>query len=172
MNRFVLAALMSLCIATNASARALTQPGQAAFAALAEAIAVLEADPATDWTKVDITRLRNHLLDMDEVIMRSTATLETAGNAVRVTYTGAGTTLAAIQRMIPAHGGMMDGHEGWHTSTVLRPDGATWTITTDDARQRTRIRALGAYGLLTVGSHHLVHHLAIARGVRPHEHGD
>jgi len=176
MNGSVLAGLMCLCVATIASAAdrdsmshgKLTEPGQAVSAALAEAIAALESDPTTDWAKVDVTSLRDHLLDMDEVMMRSTATVETSGNIVRVTYTGAGRTLAAIQRMIPAHGAMMEGFKDWRTSTALRPDGATWTIVTDDAQQRDRIRAYGAYGLLTLGSHHLVHHLAIASGAHPH----
>lgn len=40
------------------SVRTLTEPGQGAFAALSEAVRVLEADPETDWTKVDLVGLR------------------------------------------------------------------------------------------------------------------
>jgi hypothetical protein len=35
-----------------------TQPGQAAFAAIQEIVAILEADPRTDWSKVNIDALR------------------------------------------------------------------------------------------------------------------
>src|SRR4051812_38074313 len=47
------------------------QPGQQAFAAIAEAVRLLDADPATDWNMVDLDRLRRHLVDMDEVVMRA-----------------------------------------------------------------------------------------------------
>ena len=46
-------------------------PGQDAFGAIAEVVQMLDADPSTDWSKVDLERLRQHLIDMDEVTMRS-----------------------------------------------------------------------------------------------------
>ena len=54
-----------------ASGPAPTMPGQDTFGAIAEIVGILEADPATDWTKVDIERLRQHLIDMNEVILRA-----------------------------------------------------------------------------------------------------
>ncbi len=47
------------------------QPGQGAFGAMAEVVRILEADPATDWSKVDMERLRQHLIDMNEVVLRA-----------------------------------------------------------------------------------------------------
>src|SRR5665213_2414926 len=44
-----------------------TQPGQSAFAAIQEIVAILEADPKTDWSRVNIEALRQHLIDMDNV---------------------------------------------------------------------------------------------------------
>ena len=41
------------------------EAGQAAFAALAEIVAILNADPKTDWTKVNLSDLRDHLIDMN-----------------------------------------------------------------------------------------------------------
>jgi hypothetical protein len=49
--------------ATSHAAPQPTEPGQGAFAAIAEIIALLEADPNTDWSKVDITALREHLVE-------------------------------------------------------------------------------------------------------------
>lgn len=37
-------------------------PGQDAFGALQEIVGILEADPATDWSKVDLDGLREHLI--------------------------------------------------------------------------------------------------------------
>ncbi len=47
-----------------------TEPGQAAFAAIQEIVARLQADPRTDWSKVDVDALRQPLINMDEVTMR------------------------------------------------------------------------------------------------------
>ena len=44
-----------------------TQPGQAASAAIQEIVGILEADPKTDWSKVNIEALRHHLIDMNKV---------------------------------------------------------------------------------------------------------
>ena len=45
-------------------------PGQEAFGTIQEIVRILESDPATDWSKVNIGALREHLIDMDEVTMR------------------------------------------------------------------------------------------------------
>ena len=142
----------------------LKQSGQAAFAVLSEAVAALEADPNTDWSKVNITRLRDHLLDMDELVMRSETQLLETADGVRITVTGAHRTLLAIRRMVPAHAAMMNGYRDWRSSTQLSDDGAIWTIATPSVSERIRIRALGLYGLLTLGAHHAPHHLALAKG--------
>jgi hypothetical protein len=47
------------------------QPGQGAFAAIQEIVEILEADPETDWSKVDIGALRQHLIDMDNVALHA-----------------------------------------------------------------------------------------------------
>ena len=50
-----------------------TMPGQEAFGTIQEIVRMLEADPATDWSKVNIGALREHLIDMDEVTLRARA---------------------------------------------------------------------------------------------------
>ena len=44
-----------------------TLPGQDAFGTIQEIVQILEADPNTDWSKVNIAALREHLIDMNEV---------------------------------------------------------------------------------------------------------
>ena len=51
-----------------------TMVGQEAFGAIQEVVQVLEADPTTDWSKVNIAALREHLIDMNEVTLRAVAT--------------------------------------------------------------------------------------------------
>jgi len=51
-------------------------PGQDAFGAIQEVVRILEADPATDWSKVNLERLRQHLIDMNEVTLRASVKAE------------------------------------------------------------------------------------------------
>ena len=76
-----------------------TMPGQEAFGTIQEIVRILEADPATDWSKVNIGALREHLIDMDEVTMRARAIERALADGVEITVTGEGRTLAAIKRM-------------------------------------------------------------------------
>jgi hypothetical protein len=148
---------------------ALTQAGQAAFAAIQEIVAQLDADSQTDWSRVNIDQLRNHLVDMDEVVMRANSRVQDVEGGVRIDVTGSDRTLAAIQRMIPAQAAMMNGYRGWRSVTEPTIDGIVWTIFTS-ASERARIRGLGLFGLLTLGSHHGPHHLAMAKGELVHHH--
>ena len=146
-------------------APALTEGGQAAFAAIQEVVATLLADPDTDWDRVNIEALRQHLIDMDNVTLRAqVATEETEGGA-RFTVTSDDPAVqASIRAMTVAHAATMNGVEGWSLAAEETEGGAILTAT-GDAR---RIRALGFIGLMTVGMHHQAHHLALARGEMPH----
>ena len=75
-----------------------TQGGQAAFVAIAEIVRLLEADSTTDWSKVNIEALRQHLIDMDAVVMRAQITSASVTGGARFTVSGTGTTIGAIQR--------------------------------------------------------------------------
>lgn len=148
----------------------LTESGQAAFGAITEVVRQLEADPKTDWARVDIARLREHLVDMDEVVLRAHAQLLDTSTGVLITVKGTGATLAAIRRMVPAHAQMMDGHRGWQSRTQQVDNGIRWQIDTPSQEERIKIRALGFFGLLTLGGHHAPHHWAMARGASVHDH--
>ena len=100
-----------------------TQPGQDAFGAVQEIVGMLEADPATDWSKVNLDALRVHLIDMNEVALHADAAVEQIDGGIRVAVTGTGRTLAAIQRMLPEHAREMNGKNGWVVQAEPRPDG-------------------------------------------------
>lgn len=151
-----------------------TQPGQAAFGAIAEVVRMLEADPNTDWTRVNIEALRQHLIDMDDVTMHAAVAQRNIPGGVELTVTGAGRTAGAIKRMALNHTRMLDQASAYHATAAERSDGAVITVTAKDAgdsRLVAQIRGLGFAGLLTEGDHHAAHHLAIARGdMDPHGH--
>ena len=151
-----------------------TQSGQAAYAAIAEVVQLLEADPSTDWSRVDVEALRQHLIDMNDVTLRSAATQRNIEGGFEADVTGSGGTIGAIRRMLKAHVSMLEAGRVYHATAQDIPDGARVSITAVDRHDATiiaRIRALGFAGMLTEGNHHSAHHLALARGdTDPHAH--
>lgn len=143
------------------------QPGQAAFAAIQEIVEILEADPSTDWSKVNIEALRQHLIDMDNVTLRAEVKSEPIDGGMRFIVSGLGPVKDSIQRMVMAHAATMDGVENWKFAATPMEAGAILTVTTPSA-DAEKLRALGFIGVMTRGMHHQDHHLMIARGHHPH----
>ena len=141
-------------------------PGQDAFGTIQEIVQILEADPATDWSKVDIAALREHLIDMNEVTLHAAARERMLDNGIVIEVTGEGRTLAAIKRMVPAHVQELQSI-GWNAKTDDLPNGVTLTVTVTDAKQLARLKALGFMGIMVQGAHHQPHHLMMAKGQFP-----
>jgi hypothetical protein len=140
-----------------------TMPGQDAFGTIQEVVQILEADPATDWSKVNIGVLREHLIDMNEVTLHAVASERALDDGIEIAVTGVGRTLEAIKRMVPAHAAEL-AKIGWNAKTADLPNGVTLSVTTDDPKQMTKLKALGFMGIMVQGDHHQPHHLMMARG--------
>jgi len=147
-----------------------TMSGQDAFGAIQETVRILEADPKTDWSKVDLEAFRQHLIDMNEVVLKADAAAKPIDGGLEVTITGSGRTLVAIQRMIPAYAQTVNGLNGWTAKAATLTNGELLTVTATDPKEVQHIRGLGFIGLLASGSHHQPHHLAMAKGEFDHEH--
>ena len=167
-------AALEACEQEKAQTMLPRQSGQAAFAAIGEIVAILDADPKTDWTRVNFEALRQHLIDMNEVTMHARVAQVEIPGGFRAEVTGTGATVGAIQRMVVSHARMLDQSAAYAAATEQRPEGVVLTLTArepGDARAVARIRGLGFAGTLTEGTHHTRHHLAIARGeAHPHGH--
>jgi predicted RNA binding protein YcfA (HicA-like mRNA interferase family) len=140
-----------------------THPGQEAFGTIQEIVRILEADPSTDWSKVNIGALREHLIDMDEVTMRAHATERAQDDGIEITVTGEGRTLGAIKRMVPAHARELIAL-GWKARTDELPNGVRLVVTSSDPREVVKLKALGFIGIMVQGAHHQPHHLMMAKG--------
>jgi hypothetical protein len=143
-----------------------TMPGQDAFGAIQEIVQILDADPATDWSKVNIAALREHLIDMNEVTLHATAVQRIVDNSLVIEVSGEGRTRDAIRRMVPAHVHELQ-NLGWNAKAEERPNGVTLTVSAADAKHMTRLKALGFIGIMAQGAHHQPHHLMIAKGEFP-----
>lgn len=140
-----------------------TLAGNDAFGTIQDVVAKLEADPATDWSKIDIGALREHLIDMNEVTLNAKADTQATDSGVTITVTGEGRTLAAIKRMVPAHVEELRAL-GWDAKTEDTANGVKLTVAAADAAQRLKLKALGFMGIMVQGAHHQVHHLLMAKG--------
>lgn len=148
-------------------------PGQDAFGAMAEVVRILEADPATDWSKVDMERLRQHLIDMNEVVLRASVKATQVPGGLAMDVTGEGRTARSIRDMVIPHSAELDGMPAWSAKAEPIPDGVRLIVVArdpGDAKTVARIRGLGFAGLLVQGGHHAPHHLAMARGEMPASH--
>jgi hypothetical protein len=145
-----------------------TEVGQAAFAAIAEVVRLLEADPTTDWSTVNLEALRQHLRDMDLVLMRARVAQAPVEGGVRMEVTGEGEVVDAIRRMLHSHGQALAAELPVATALAHHPQGLTLTVTAKDAADATyvaKLRGLGFAGLLVAGDHHGPHHVMIAKGL-------
>ena len=140
------------------------ETGQSGFAALAEIVALLREDPETDWSTVNITALRQHLVDMDLLTTAAEVTLTTDPKGARFEISGTGRVLEAIRAMVPAHAPFLAAETGWDVSTEEIGNGVALVV----HGNATQIQALGFFGMMTIGAHHQEHHLMLARGGEPH----
>ena len=152
----------------GSEAKVPTMVGQDIFAAIQEIVLMLEADPKTDWSKINMAALREHLVDMNEIALRAVAVERNVENGVQIDITGSGRTLEAIQRVIPGHAGQMSAMPNLRATSEAIPNGMRMVVTTSKAAEVAHIRGLGYMGLMVSGSHHQPHHLALARGEHPH----
>jgi hypothetical protein len=144
-----------------------TLPGQDAFGAIQEVVQILEADSTTDWSKVNIDALREHLIDMNEVTLHAAEAERVLDNGVEIAVTGDGRTSEAIKRMVPAHVAELV-KLGWNAKTEDLPNGVKLTVIASEPKELIKLKALGFMGIMVQGRHHQPHHLMIAKGEHPH----
>ena len=148
----------------------LSEPGQGAFASLSEVVRVLEADPGTDWAKVDLTGLRSHLVDMYRLVSDSIVTETDLPDGISAISTGDAATIATLRRMVPAHASQLARDDRWTVEATQTNDGMELRVTSDDPAVVARIKGLGFFGLMASQDHHREHHLMMALGEDAHAH--
>lgn len=145
-----------------------TDAGQSAFAAIQEIVELLEADPKTDWSKVNIEALRQHLIDMDNVTLRAEVKSEPLSGGMKFTIAGTGPVKDSIQRMVTAHAATINGVGHWQFTASTTETGATLTMMTPP-KELSKLQGLGFIGVMARGMHHQQHHLMLALGHNPHQ---
>jgi hypothetical protein len=140
------------------------EAGQSAFAAIHEIVGMLEADPKTDWSKVNIDALRQHLIDMDNVTLHAKISYEPITNGEHIHVSGEGDVRDSIQRMVMMHVAMAGDTPDWHMQAMNAPDGVHLNVTAKTPIGLQKMKALGLIGMMAEGVHHERHHMMLATG--------
>ena len=148
----------------QADSRLPRETGQGAFAAIQEIVAMLNADPNTDWSRVNIDALREHLIDMDNVALRARIAYEPVPGGERIHVSGDGPVRESIERMLTMHVAMAGETDDWRLAIVKTSSGADVTVMAKTPLSAQKIKALGLIGILSEGIHHQRHHMMMARG--------
>jgi len=147
----------------------LTEAGTDPFAVIQEAIALLEANPDTDWSAVNIETLRLHLIEMQDMTLNVTVEQQPINFGFQAVITP--TTSRALQSMsqvLSAHPAQMKEETGWDMMVTNNNGIFTIAVTTDQLQDVDKLRGLGYIGIMAYGSHHQPHHWAVALGGNPH----
>ena len=144
------------------------EPGQSAVAAIAEIVAKLESNPDTNWNVVDIKGLREHLRDMNKVIIDAVTVAKEIDGGMQFTVTGGVDVKSSIRRMTLAHATFMNNVNGWEYKAKKIDGGAVVTVLVPPQDQ-TKIKALGFFGMIASSSHHQLHHWKMALGQNAHD---
>lgn len=141
--------------------------GQDAYATMSAIVRMLEADSTTDWSKVDIEALRQHLIVMNDVTLGARSRQTAVAGGASMDVTGDGRVAESIRTMLRNHSTMLVKEGPYRAAVTDIPGGVRWVVTAadpNDAKTVAKIRGLGFGGLLTLGDHHTPHHIALARG--------
>lgn len=142
-----------------------TMPGQEAFGSIQEIIGILENDPNTDWSKVDIPALNVHLIDMNELTLYANVEENELENGLEMKVIGKDRTIDAIHRMVPTHVEMTLNYiDEWDIQIEKLDNGVILTTTTQNPKEVEHIKGLGFIGLMATGADHPTHHLMMAKG--------
>ena len=149
----------------------LTEAGTDLFATIQEVIRKLSADPNTDWSKVNLEALRQHLRDMFEfsynVDVISQKPIDQGVKILVKPVTDRAEQ--ALDKVLSAHPMMLKMETGWTMQSSKRDGQYQLIVTTTKPTEVDKIRGLGYIGLLAIGNHHQIHHWSMAKGQNPHQ---
>ncbi|MCK5895793.1 MAG: hypothetical protein KAG20_03245 [Cocleimonas sp.] len=148
----------------------LTEAGNDIFGTIQETIKKLDANTNTDWSKVDLEALRQHLIDMkhftvDVEVISKKDTKKGMEIVIKPTTKAAN---KALSRAMSAHPEMLKSETGWTMKAKTEGNTFRLNVTTDTPPEVARLRGLGYIGVMALGNHHQIHHWMMASGANPH----
>jgi hypothetical protein len=150
----------------------LTEPGNDAFGTIQEVVRKLREDPHTDWSRVNLEALRQHLVDMDNFTKRvSVISKRNIDSGVELQVRADDKQAnASLARALSAHPRMIKQEFGWDIKVSGKGPDYRLRVTSPHEQDAAQIRGLGYIGIMALGDHHQMHHWIIATGGNPHQH--
>ncbi|SMN02217.1 hypothetical protein SPONN_618 [uncultured Candidatus Thioglobus sp.] len=150
----------------------LTEAGNDIFGTIQEVITNLNANLNTDWDKVNIEALKEHLLDMRDMTVNVEVINQNKlknGSEILIRPTNK-RSIQAMKRVLSAHPAQLKKETNWQMQVQKQGDKYLLITTTDKPTEVSKIIGLGYIGLMAHGSHHQPHHWSMATGNNPHSH--
>jgi hypothetical protein len=150
----------------------LTEPGNDAFGTIQEVVRRLRENPHTDWSKVNLEALRQHLIDMDNFTKRvSVISQRNIDSGVEILVRADDEQSSrSLARALSAHPRMIKQEFNWDIQVSGKGPEYRLRVTSPRKQDAEQIRGLGYIGIMALGEHHQMHHWAIATGGNPHPH--
>lgn len=143
--------------------------GEAAFGEISRVVEILNSNPKTNWDEVDLSSLREHLVDMSNVTLQAKVSSSRLVNGAEFLVTSNDPeVIQSIQAMAIAHGAMMNSESKFDWQSTQTKQGVRVVVTSNVGSAVSKINALGFHGLLALGNHHSQHHEMLASGSSPH----
>lgn len=148
----------------------LTEAGNDAFGTLQEALQQLLSDPQTDWSKVNMEALRQHLADMRNLTLGIEIVRQTPlKNGLEIILKPHNPRVSeSLDRVFAAHPAQLRKETGWEMKTRKQNGEYQITITTRNQTENAKIQGLGYIGIMAWGNHHQSHHWMMVKGMNPH----
>jgi hypothetical protein len=150
----------------------LTEPGNDAFGTIQEVVRKLRENPHTDWSRVNLEALRQHLVDMDNFTKHvSEISKRNIKSGVELEMRAdSEATSQSLARALAAHPRMIKDEFGWDIAVSGKGPVYRMRVTSPRPQDVEQIRGLGYIGIMALGQHHQMHHWIIATGGNPHQH--
>ncbi len=155
--------------ATQVGKVVLKEAGTDPFATIQEVISTLEANPNTNWEKINIEALRQHLVEMEDMTLNVNVSQHPIDKGFKAVVTP--TTKRAkksLTAVLSAHPAQMRAETNWQMQVENNNGIFTLAVTSDNPKEVAKIRGLGYIGIMAYGLHHQQHHWAMASGNHPH----
>lgn len=148
----------------------LTEAGNDAFGSVQEIIMRLRANPKTDWSRVNLEALRQHLVDMRNFTYEVTVLKQTRikfGLSILLKPNNP-QSASSLGRVFLAHPEQLKKETGWTMKTASKDGNYILTVTGKTKADAVKIQGLGYIGVMAWGEHHQRHHWLMATGGSPH----